>query len=150
MNSTYTASALICTLWIVLVVCTWFLHPKKVSSVGKLPNEKALKLNSKQKKELTNNYNNNPYMEKFSAPFDDNMFQYQPKKASKKYKIPIAPQIEKIELPKSYDGHQSLLYQNLDNTTIRPLSRHYSPPYNVPGSWDAYNSSPPAAHSYYY
>lgn len=130
----------------VLVACTWFLRPKKVSSVGKLPNEKGWKISKNKKHPLTKG--THPYTRKASDSIDNTMFQYQPEHNSRKYKTPIAPHVEKLELPKSYDGYRSHLYNNFDNNTIRPLSRHYSPPY-VPGGWVEYNS-PPAATSYYY
>ena len=125
----------------ILVVSTYCLRPtKKISSVARLPNEKR---NSK----ATNSYHPSQNIIRESVSIDQNAYRYSqqhpPPHPFNKYAVPISPQMEKIQLPESYDAN-SLLNTH---SNPRPLSRHHAP--KVPGNWVEY-TPPPAATSYYY
>lgn len=118
LDSTYILSIAVCLLWIILVLTTCMIKPNKrmFDSVPILPNE----------------------IEKSSWKLPPNHYNHsrKPKNAyTKKYATPIAPHIEKLELPGSYD-HQSsnqLSRHQIDRYSM--LSRQYPPPSTIPGAY---------------
>jgi hypothetical protein len=130
---------MLCLSWIVLVLCTYIMKPKKVSSVARLPNENGWKISERKVTRVSDHHH--PYTRKHSTSFE-NPFQYNAtpieKNTYRKYSTPIAPHIEKLQLPESYDNRNS-----------NSLSRHHLPSTNIPGSWVEYASAP-AASPYYY
>lgn len=124
---------MLCLTWIVLVFATYISAPKKISNVAKLPNEKqtnSWKISARQSRATTMSAAySHPYTRKESTSFDRYHTSEIRASDSNKYKTPIAPHIEKLQLPESYENSNNIL-----QTTN--LSRHH----DVPGGWVEYSS----------
>lgn len=144
LDGTYIIAAMLCLSWIILVLCTCFIKVKKVSSIARLPNESGRITSEKNRSKIVDSSYHHPYTRKHSTSFEES-FQYSAPPpelgAFQKYAIPIAPHIEKVQLPASYDntGENVLEHQ--------PLTRHHFS--TTPGGWVEY-TTPPAASPYYY
>lgn len=117
-DCTYVISVAVCLLWIMLVLTTCMIKPNKrmFDSVPILPNEIE-----KSSWKLSSNHSNN---------------NRKPKKAhTKKYATPIAPHIEKLELPGSYDHRNSNQLSRHQVDRYSMLSRQYPPPSTIPGAY---------------
>lgn len=130
---------MLCLTWIVLVLCACFIKVRKASSLARLPNENGGSSFEKKRSKITDDTCSHPYTRKHSTSFEES-FQYSTPAngAYQKYTVPIAPHMEKVELPASYDNtgeHQ-------------PLTRQHDPS-SVPGNWVEY-ITPPAATPYHY
>lgn len=121
-----------------LVFAAYVSAPRKVSNIAKLPNEKQANTwrisDRRQSKAPTMSAAyNHPYTCKESTSFENNYHYHPPAKRTSeanKYKTPIAPHIEKLQLPESYESSNNIL-----QTTN--LSRHH---HDVPGGWVEYSS----------
>lgn len=137
--------------WVMLVLSTYFSTPKKISNITRLPNEKIItssnrkmsESNRRSKNVNSSNAYNHPYTRRESTSFE-NVMPYNGYK--NKYAIPIAPHLEKVELPESYDNSNSNALNVQQESNI--LSRHY-PATSVPGGWVEYNT-PHSTSPYYY
>lgn len=134
---------MLCISWIILVLCTCFIKVRKASaSLTRLPNENV-RMSEKNRSKTIETYNH-PYTRKHSTSFEES-FQYNTQPANgagayQKYAVPIAPHMEKVELPASYDntGEHVLEHQ--------PLTRNHT---SAPGGWVEY-TTPLAASPYHY
>lgn len=146
--------------WTLLVLCTCFLKPKKISSVARLPNETDWKISDRRKSSTrtVDNAYQHPYSRNHSTSFENsNPFQYNATPAANnaytnnKYATQIAPHIEKLQLPESCENrYSSVLMSQQQNDRPLSLSRHHPP--TPQGAWIDYNNifSPAGTSPYYY
>lgn len=112
---------MVCLCWIILVLCTCFVKVKRVTSIARLPNENGRITTEKNRPTLVDN-NYHPYTRKHSTSFEES-FQYSAppeQRTFQKYAIPIAPHMEKVQLPESYDNMGD------NGFAPAPLSRHHT------------------------